>query len=118
MAKEQKHELVPAQPQEIKPQEIKQEETVTRVYEIGGVKYAETQEFGCQLVSRERDRPQVTVDNGRQVLGEKFVPLHSERSGIFEYKIFWCLESIRNDQGTKDQQNRAVQKFIHKLRNS
>ena len=86
MAKEQKHELVPAQPQETKPQEIKQEEAVTRVYEIGGVRYAETQEFGCQLVSRERDRPQVTIDNGRQILGESFVPLHSERSGLFEYK--------------------------------
>lgn len=110
---EQKHQLVPVQPGEAKPKE-----TVTRVYEIDGVRYVETQEFGCQLVSREKKRPQVTIDNGRQILGEKFVPLHSKRSGLFEYKVFWCLESIRNDQGTKDQQNRAVQKFIHKLRNS
>ena len=101
MAKEQKHELVPAQPQEIKPQEIKQEEAVTRVYEIGGVRYSETQEFGCQLVSREKDRPQVTIDNGRQILGEKFIPLHSKRSGLFEYKVFWCLQSARDDQGRK-----------------
>ncbi|SEN23127.1 hypothetical protein SAMN05216404_103151 [Nitrosospira multiformis] len=111
--KEQKHEVVPAQPQETKPQE-----TVTRVYEIGDVRYVETQEFGCQLASWERKRPQVTINNGREILGEKFVPLHSEKAGLFEYKVFWCLESIRNDQGTKDQQNKAVQKFIHKLRNS
>jgi hypothetical protein len=115
---EQKHELVPAQPQETKQREAKQEETVTRVYEIGGVRYVETQEFGCQLVSWERKRPQVTINNGRQILGEKFVPLHSERSGLLQYRVFWCLESVRNDQGTKDQQNKTVQKFIHKLRNS
>lgn len=110
---EQKHEIVPAQ-----PQEIKQQETITRVYEIGEVRYMETRDFGCQLISWERTRPQVTINNGRQILGENFVPLHSERSGLFQYKIFWCLESVRNDQGTKDQQNKTVQKFIHKLRNS
>jgi hypothetical protein len=93
---EQKHQLVPVQPRETKPKE-----TVTRVYEIDGVRYLETQEFGCQLVSRERKRPQVTIDNGRQILGEKFIPLHSKRSGLFKYKVFWCLQSARDDQGRK-----------------
>ena len=93
---EQKHQLVPVQPRETKPRE-----TMTRVYEIGGVRYMETQEFGCQLVSREKKRPQVTIDNGRQILGEKFIPLHSKRSGLFEYKVFWCLQSARDDQGRK-----------------
>ena len=88
---EQKHEIVP----------VSQQETITRVYEIGGVKYMETREFGCQLVSWERKRPQVTINNGRQILGEKFVPLHSQRSGLFEYKVFWCLQSVKDDQGRR-----------------
>jgi len=93
---EQKYELVPVQPRETKPKE-----TMTRVYEIDGVRYVETQEFGCQLVSWERKRPQVTIDNGRQILGEKFIPLHSKRSGLFQYKVFWCLQSVRDDQGRR-----------------
>ena len=92
----QRHELVPVQPRVTKPRE-----TMTRVYEIDGVRYVETQEFGCQLVSREKKRPQVTIDNGRQILGEKFVPLHSQRSGLFEYKVFWCLQSVKDDQGRR-----------------
>jgi hypothetical protein len=27
--------------------------------------------------------------------------LHSKRSGLFEYKVFWCLQSARDDQGRK-----------------